>query len=273
MRRLHRLQTPAAIVLAALLLAACGSSKGNTPSTGSSVASTQSSPEQTQSTNGGEVVARVGTTPITKAQVNHWMYARAATAYFRDSGVQSIPEGLLSDPPDYPRCVSTLEASAGKAPDKNIHESSVQLLTQCRELNQAYKVDATTYLVTTQQTIQIAKAMGATAAPSRVQALFQRIAAHEYPTPTRLHAYLTLHHQATADLLLEAEISVLAKQIYPRLATTQGRSRYLTLRAQAVAKTTCTPGYVVEGCKLFKGSKPYNTTPPAVLMEHLVLIS
>jgi hypothetical protein len=266
MRRLQKLLTPAAIIFTALLLSACGSGRANTTSSGASDNSTQNAAVQTQNSSAGEVVARVGTTPITTAEVNHWMNALGATLFYRDSGSRTLPEGLLSDPPNYPRCVSGLEAAATTAPAKG-HESAVELLAKCRELDQSLKVYATSHLIAMRQNIQIANEMGATTTSSKVQSVFEQEMAREYPTPAALHAYLVSHRHTISDELLETQVQVLGTEVFHQLKTPRGHSRYLALQARASAVTTCSPGYIVEGCKQFKGSLPHTTA--SIVMEDL----
>lgn len=266
MRRLQKLLTPAAIISAALLLSACGSGKTNNTSSGASDRATQNTAVQTQNGNGGEVVARVGTTPITKAEVSHWMNALGATLFYQDSGSRTLPEGLLSDPPNYPRCVSGLEAAATTAPVKG-HESAVELLAKCREADQSLKVYATSHLIAARQSIHIAKEMGATTTPSKVRSVFEQEMAREYPTPAALRAYLVSHRHTISDELLETEVQVLGTQVLHQIQTPQGHSRYLALLARASAVTTCSPAYIVEGCKQFKGSLPHTTA--SIVMEDL----
>jgi hypothetical protein len=262
--------------LAAVTLTACGGSH-NTPAS-SQVA--QSTPPPTTSTAaaGETVVARVAGTPITQAQVSHWMNTLEGTIYHTVSSFQSPgPEGLVSDPPDYGRCVKTLEATEAAVTRQLGHprESSTELLTKCRELNQALKIEATSHLIGTQQIIQIARQEHITISPTELQHFFNQVRAREYPTETDLHNYLTSRRMTLPDLLLETKLDLINQTLTNKLKlnTPQGQTHYTTLQQQATTQTTCQPTYNVEGCNQHKPGPTYPTPSPAILIEQIYALN
>jgi len=257
------------VALAALLLAACGGGHGSTSSS-----SAQNASDTSQSTSSEEaVVARVGTVPITRAQVNHWMHSLGGSAYYYVSHSLTVPEDLVSDPPNYGRCVSTLEAVAARSPLGHARENASELLTKCHELNEAFRINALNYLLNTEREIQIGAQEGVVATPQQTQRFFQQLKHREYPTETALRTYLESRRVSLSDLLLEAKLDLISKGLTKKIDNAQEGARFEKLEKQMVAKTTCEPGYVVEGCSEFTGNTRYpNLTAPSALMEQVSAI-
>ncbi|HKI40811.1 MAG TPA: hypothetical protein VKA66_10555 [Mycobacterium sp.] len=254
--------------LAAVTLVACGAGNKGTAGSSNSAASTQDTAGQTQSASISEVVARVGDAPITRAQVNHWMTALAGSIYYFISH-ELVPEGMLSDPPNYPRCLASLEAAAAHSPLGHARESAVELLAKCRELNQVLKSEATSYLIGAQQAIQIAQQEGITVTPAEVQQFFQQSRTQEYPTEAALREYLKGRRHTLDDRLLEVKLELLGQEVYKKLKP----HAYTALLHQYVAKTTCQPGYIVEACRQYRGgSASPSTRSPSTLMEQVLAI-
>jgi hypothetical protein len=257
MPRVHRITV--LLIAGAIIVSgvsACGSSK----------------PQQTAtaSANRSEVVAQVGEYPLTRAQVDHWMLHFAGGDYSIVSRNATVPDGLVSDPPDYARCVASLEAAAAKSPLGGAKETGVQLVGKCRQLYQALKTQATSFLVSTQRTIGLGRDLGVTASEAQVQRLFQQAKAREYPTGADLHRYLATKRWTLADVLLQTKLEVLGDAIIKKIHTPQGRAKLSEAERLWTEKTDCKPGYVVEYCKQYKGGASYpSSPPPSVLMEQV----
>jgi hypothetical protein len=261
-----RLRIPLLVGVAfvvACALAACGSSSKQAASA-----------TTTANANPNEVVARVGELPVTRAQVNHWMMALAGGDYYEVSRHSTIPEGLVSDPPNYARCAASLEAAAAKTPSGNAKESGVQLVAKCRQLYQALKVQAASYLVSVQRAVGLGHDEGVTVSDGQLQQFFQRLKAREYPTEAAFQQYLTSRRRNRSDVLLEAKLNLLGEGIIKKIKTPQGRAKYGEAERRWTEKTNCQPGYVVEGCKQYKGGATYPSTPsPSILMEQVAALA
>jgi hypothetical protein len=264
----------ASLALAALVAAsitACGSSK-TTPTTtsgASSTAATNTTPAPTPTSSSNELIATVGATPITRAQVNHWMTALAGTGYFTVAH-QILPEGVVSDPPNYPACVAHIEAAAANYPVTATNENAVELLAKCREINEAVKLQATSFLVNAQVNLAAAHEIGLTPTSQATQQLFNKLKATEFPTTTALHEYLTRRHTTIPNIQFEAKLAALGNTIFNKNQTTQTLTRIKTAIQHWTTKTTCQTGYIVEHCNQYT-TTPTPTTPTsaAVLFERL----
>jgi hypothetical protein len=252
-------------------LMACGNSASNSKAPHSAPSS--EAPHSAPS----EVVAQVGESPITRAQVNHWMTALARGDFSDVSQVvapnTAAPEGLVSDPPNYARCVAVLEAAAANSSLGSSREKGVQLLSKCRQLYQALRTQATTYLINAQRTIGLGRDEGVTATDGEVQQLFQQFKAREFPTEADFHRYLASSKRSVPDIMLAMRLNVVGNGILKKITTREGRARYNEAEQRWTAKTNCHAGYVVEHCKQYKGGATYPTTsPPSVLMEQVVAL-
>ena len=265
---LHILLSLALAALAAAGLAACG----NGASAGSNA-----SHSEAPSGASNEVVAHVGTAPITRAQVSHWMLTFARNDYAAVSQIAARhtvpPEGLVSDPPNYARCVAALEAVAAKSPAAGARETGVQLLGKCRQLYQALRTQATAYLVSVQRTIGIGRDEGVVPTDAEVKRLFNQFKAREFHTDAAFQRYLINSQRNVPDIMVAMQVDVINNGIIKKLKTLQGKASYNEAEQRWTEKTSCEPGYVVERCKQYKGGATFGSTPPpSVLMEQVAAV-
>jgi hypothetical protein len=262
----------AALALLAAVMTACGGSGGNTdgPSGSSNVSSTSAGPGS------GEVVARVGSTPITRATVNHWMATLAGGDYYELSAGHTVPEQLVSDPPRYGVCVSHLEAAAASAPFKAVQPSGVQLLAKCRELYQALRSQAVTLLVEIEWIFGLAAEEGVTVTDAEVLAAYKNSTAERFPSPALLSRNQAAKRISISDELLLIRRDLLSERIVAKLKSKSGRLSGLSqLEARWRPRIDCRPGYVAEHCKQFNGAPPPSPgRPPAsILMEQVATLA
>jgi hypothetical protein len=223
-----------------------------------------------------EVVAEVGGASITRAAVNHWMNTLAGGDYHEVSRGYTLPAGIVSEPPNYKACEARLKAAiaaAPKAPPK-----PPELVTKCREIYSALKIQATSYLVKLQWLTAVYRAQGITTTPHEVLQFFksQRTEQPGYRTETELHEYLTTRHLTLADLLLILKLDLLYQKFAAKATKESGEARIKLAEAEAhiTAQTNCHSGFIVEYCKQYKKTQPtYPTTPPpAILMEQVTAL-
>lgn len=222
------------------------------------------------------MVARVGATAITQTAVSHWMNALAGEDYYAVSRRLTVPAGIVADPPNYHRCVTSLEVASAHAPAGAPKLTGIQLLNKCQQLYQALKTQATEYLVTAQWSIDSDRELGITTTEPEIQQAFNATRQANYPTQTELERYLTSRRLTLSDLLYEIRLSVLAQKALAKLETggQQARTQYNEAWAKTTNKTTCTPGYIVQHCRQYKPSPTYpNSPPPSVLMEQITTIT
>jgi len=243
------------LVVAALGLAACG---GSDPS---------------------ETVAQVGASPITRTAVSHWMSTLGGGDYYELSGSHTLPAGLLSDPPDYSRCVSSLEAAAAPSARSGLTPAAAltptELLRKCRELNLAVRTQTVAYLVAAQWQASVDSDEGITVTEGEVQQLFKKVKAEEYPTAGDLRQYLESHRSGLADLLFILKLDVLQQKASTKLTAggQQAATEFAAAGRRWTAKTSCSAGYVVQDCKQFTGGATFSGTLPAsILMEQVAAL-
>jgi len=268
----------ATVTLIAVSISACG---GGGSASGSSVASTSSQtngkpPAPSLGPATGEVVARVGSVPITRGQINHWMATLAGGDYHELSAGRTVPEGLVSDPPSYGRCVARLEAVMAAAPIKTgAHPTGVQLLTKCRQLYRAIKAQATELLVTTELVFGLAADEGVAVSEAQVLAAYRHSNAERFQTAAQLASDQAARRVSVSDELLLTKKNLLAEKIVTKLKSQSvGPTGLARAEASWNAKIDCRPGYVVEHCKQFHGAPPPSPdSPPAtVLMEQVAAL-
>jgi hypothetical protein len=249
-----------ALMVTTAVLTACGAGGGNASGASSSTTS-----------QAGEVVARVGATPITRAEVNHWMSTLAGGDYYEVSFGDTVPEGLVSDPPRYSVCVAHLEGAAAKAPLKGNQPSSVELLTKCRELHQALRLQAIALLVDVEWILGLAAEEGISASAKEVLAAYNRSTAERFANRSALSRNQVARRISVSDELLLFRKNVLASKLIAKLKSQGGVASISRLEARWAPKIDCRPGYVVEHCKQFHSTPPPSPSQPsaAVLLEQV----
>ena len=224
------------------------------------------------------MVARVGDVPITQAAVNQWMNVLIGGDYYELSASHTVPPNLVSDPPDYPRCVQSLQTAATKSPKTIVRLTPLRMLKECRQLNEALKEQATNYLITAQWLIAFNRELGITATRPEVESLYRKVKATRFPTAAAERRYFASQHLTAAQELFIVMLDVLRNKNEQRVEAGGQRAFALIQAAEKrwSQKTTCRPGYVVAHCKEYTGGEEqsYVTTPsPAILMEQVAAIA
>lgn len=228
------------------------------------------------SSRSSEVVANVGRSAITRASVSHWMSTLAGGDFYELSRGHTVPTGLVSDPPNYRACVTRLQVAVAKPPTGR-PPSAAELLGKCRQLYEALREQAVSYLVNASWTIGLYGEIGIQASPAEVSHLFEQIKAKQFPTAARLESYLAARRWTLADELFVVRQDLLSQKVQERLAA-GGQKAYASLTEHAqrwTAKTKCRPGYVVRHCAQFSEASAASSTgpSPAVLMEQIAALT
>lgn len=233
---------------------------------------------------GGEkkdVVANVAGVPITRTAVSHWMGTMAGGDYYELSHKHTIPAEIVSDPPNYPHCVSQLEAVAAKVPGKARKHTSVELLDKCHKLYEAVKTQATAYLVRAQWAADNARELGITVTKPEILQFFKEVEARKFPGGApEVRQYLATRRLSLSDLYFVLKQDLLAERTLKKLEGAGGKvgaqalARYNQAGERLNVKITCRPGYVVEHCKEYKGGPTYPNSPPAsIMMEQIAEVA
>lgn len=224
----------------------------------------------------GNVVAQVGDAAITRATVSHWMATMAGGDYYEVSRKHVVPDGLVSDPPNYGRCVTRLEAAAARSSGGGPKPTSVQLLGKCQQLYQALKTQAVAYLVNGEFQIAADRELGITANQREVMQFFYKdVKPTTFPSDAEMHEYLTARRLSLSDVLFATRLNLLGAKLQPAYASAGGRTppQLAAAWAKWTRRTSCHDGYVVEHCKQYKGGSMYRSLPPSVLMEQVAALA
>jgi len=219
-------------------------------------------------------VAHVGKVAITTAQIDHWMHTLIGGDYFELSHGHIIPEGVVSLPPDYPRCESTLQATSDNAPVKTPLNRE-QLSRKCREIYQALKLQATHFLVNAAWLAEIDRDLGITASDQEVAKLFKEFKAREFPSAADQKRFFTEHRINMVDELTVLRLDVL-KQKNGKLLGEENKAKVQNLLREEQkwnARTSCQLGYVVEHCKEYTKSPTQIAVAASVLMEQIAALA
>jgi hypothetical protein len=258
-----------AVSLAVVSFAACGGSGGAS----GGGASNESIPGSGVSS---EVVVQTGGSPITKAEVDHWMSTLAGGDFYEIAHKHTIPAGLVSEPPNYAACVTRLErvaASSYKGPSK---PTAVQLLGKCRQLHQALKLQALNFLVEAEWMIGLYGEKGLKATDGETAQLLKEIKARQYPKgEAEFQQFLASNRRSLPDELFVVKLDVLRRKAAQKLSA---GGKVLATFTEAgriwTTKTSCHAGYVVQHCKQYTGQQPPSSLPsPAVLLEQVAVLT
>lgn len=230
----------------------------------------------------GDALAQVGGTAITRADLNHWMATLSAGDFYEVSRNHRVPASLVSEPPNYAACVTSLEAAAAsarraqaKTASPATKQSAAQLLTKCRQLYVALRLQTVAYLVNAYWTIGVMGDLGVRASDADVHRLLEEIKTREYPRPGEFERFLAATRRSLADELLVVKLNVLSQKLQQK-AHTEGIKPLARKLSEAgrrwTAKTTCRPGNVVPHCRQFRKWRTI-AADPAVLLEQVATVT
>jgi len=223
---------------------------------------------------GGEkTVAVVGKTKLSEATLSHWMKVTLGGDYRAALGV-TAPEGLVSDPADYPRCASVAAqalAQAGKP-----KASDAQLRLKCRQLNAGIKEQALSYVLSVLWAIEEGNEIGSRVSEGEVTRRMRELADRDYHGPVQFARSLAKLRRTIADerflvkrnILEDRFLERIDKQVAKLGGGDKARTELvLKNNAKWTRKTDCSPGYVAWECKQYRSSKAASPAPAVVLEE------
>ena len=222
----------------------------------------------------GEVVAQVGEYSITRAEVSHWMSTLAGGDFIEVSKGHTVPAGLVSEPPNYAACVARLEAVAVSPATGRPKPTAAQLLSKCRQLYQALRLQALSFLVESKWMIGLYGEEGLKVTDAEVVQLFKRIEAELSPKE-EFQQYLARRRRSLSDELFIVKLDVLRQKAAQKLNTggKQMLAEFTEAGRRWTARTSCRAGYVVQHCKQYTGQSAPSLASPAVLLEQVAGIT
>jgi hypothetical protein len=265
-KRLRPLAALACLVLALTALSACGSGKSTT--------TTAADPPKTIPANS---VALVGSTPITKANLTHWMHSMLGGDYWERFGKRA-PVGLVSEPANYAAC----EAAARGLVAQSGHElTPAQISQRCRQLHVAIREQALLFLINVLWRVNEGKENGITVSDAATTSYSAKYIAKFYPKPGEYEKYLATHEWAPSDELYQVKRNLLTTALKEKVTgrsrkleeTPQSRAKYFSFVEQHIPKrkseTRCVAAYAVSMCTGY--TEPASSPPaPDEILEELV---
>jgi hypothetical protein len=239
---------PALALLAVAFLSSCGGSSGKT-------------------------VAVVGNTKLSQATLSHWMTVTLGGDYHAATGL-SAPEGLVSDPVDYPRCVSVAARALARAGKARL--SDAELRSKCRQLNAGIKEQALSYVLSVLWAIEEGNQIGSRVSEGEVTRRMRELADRDYHGPVQFARTLAQLRRTTADERFLVKRNILEDRFLERIDKQVARlgggeqtkvKVVLQNNAKWTAKTDCSPGYLAWECKQYRSSKAASPAPAVVLEE------
>lgn len=222
---------------------------------------------------GDKTVATVGKTKLSQATLSHWMKTTLGGDYRAATGT-TAPEGLVSDPVDYPRCISVAAqvlARTGKP-----RPSDAKLRLKCQQLNAGIKEQALSYVLSVLWAIEEGNEIGSRVSEGEVTRRMRELADRDYHGPVQFARSLAQLRRTIADERFLVKRNILEGRFLQRLdkqvAKLGGGEKakvklVLENNAKWTAKTHCSPGYVAWECKQYSPSKAASTAPAVVLED------
>jgi len=208
-----------------------------------------------------DAVARVGANVITQASLAHWSTALLGS-YFLEKAGTSAPAGLLSQPGSFTKCVTYFVSLTGQ------QVNTAQYRTKCRDLSEAMRQEAMSYLIYTRLREAELGEAGVHVSAAEVQRRFARVKAEQFPTEVALQDTLASKGWTLADEMLLAREEVLSEKLFALLRRDGARAGAIVRKWTAA--TYCRAGYVVELCKQYKAPSAAAAKPSAAsLLEEI----
>lgn len=223
---------------------------------------------------GNETVVRFASPPaaIDRPTLSHWMEVIAGgdiRRYIASEG----PAGLASEPANYPRCFAAAKLVAPRSFFNQLRYDRAQVTEMCHQLHRAIKAQALSFLIAAHWLIVESVRRGIGAGAGELHRVLERATGQSDPSGKRLRPYLAQRHWSASDLLYQARLEVLASKLAARgkHATREAIGRFaanvIARDRELVARTHCRPGYVVPGCRGYRGSRAIDRSPESIFAE------
>ena len=220
--------------------------------------------------------ARVGTTDITKAVLNHWMASTVASDFLEMS--IKAPTGLVGDPPNYAQCGSAVVALTRDAARSKSSPPAALVKRVCVQLESGIRRQAAEYLILTQILYERAAEAGVRVSAQEVREEFKAVRQEQFPTEAALHTYLVDHQLSLSDEMAILKKDVLSTRLHialqKKFGASGGEQALISYSHSSllkwIAKTDCGPDYINEACRQYKNGAVHRAPPSlGVMVEEL----
>jgi hypothetical protein len=217
-------------------------------------------------------VAQVGGYTITKAALNQWMTERIGESYY-EVATHEVPPGLVSEPANYSACIASLK-TVTPIPGEGRPQSQptvAQLTSKCKELHQDIKTKALTYLLSSYESINFGAEHGIKITDEEIQQALKRVKAEQYPTEREFRHLLMSRRRNLSQEMFIIKNDLLQQKIEKMLKNgTQLSATFLKEATNAADTASCSPEYIVEGCKEYNPKmNTASSVPASVLLEEI----
>jgi hypothetical protein len=208
---------------------------------------------------GGKTVATVGRAKVSQTTLDHWMGFMLGSDYVLAIR-QRPPDGLVSDPPNYGRCVSMATRLVPEVAGKP-KLTTAQVQVKCHQLYAAIKEQALNYILGTLWVrAQVAELRLPIPDESDVTAHLRAVAYADYKSLANYRKLAAEQRHSAGDIrflaisdLLQDEVSAHIQARATQLGGGEKTFYRLVLQSNARwrAKTNCDPGYRAMECKQY----------------------
>jgi hypothetical protein len=225
---------------------------------------------------GDKTVAQVGSSKISESMLNHWVATFVRGDFYQVVG-RRAPEGLATDPPNYPSCVRAAKTLAPSLASGKPRLDESQLDVKCHQLYANLRSEALSYLISVLWAEGEGAELGRKVSDAEVQSSLNQIEAKQHPGRQAFMTFLHNKGWSLADIHYVYKRNLLQQTIF---ANTQKKAREAGGSQQALvsavvrrnakwtAKTKCSAGLVVWQCPNYHATKT-STPSPAVIFEEM----
>jgi hypothetical protein len=209
----------------------------------------------------GDAVVRVGGSSISRAAVDHWTRVEGVLTY-SVIPKQPVPRGVVPDPPSYIACVAYLEATVRPAKGQP-KPTTARLKDQCEQRYVRLRGKMLDFLISYDWLGGELASRGLKVTDGEVKEELERFKHTQFPEGTGFQKYLTYTGMSVSDVLFIMKDTLLTTKLQQvfikekKGLTAQQQQQVLAkfkeITKKWVARTSCSPGYVVHDCKQYKG--------------------
>ena len=263
---IRRLSSLGITVGLGLAMTSCGSGSGGPSTHPTSTGAGYTSTYPSSPVPPAQVVAQVGSIPITGKMYDHWLAILSAKV--KPSGIGAPPgKPFQLDPPAFTACIALIKAGVPKV-------GASELKSTCAEEYAKVKKSALELLITRDWVKEAAAEANVTIPEAEAENSFKKSLKSGFPTAAAFRKFQEETLQSNQDLLFSIKSRLLAKALLAKFKKehSKGQSEAeVTTAFEASfqkwkAKTSCQPGYVVKFCSQYSeaqpGAKPEKKSEP-----------
>jgi hypothetical protein len=204
------------------------------------------------------VVQVAGGPPITKAMIAHWIPIEAVLSY-SNIPVKAVPAGVIPDPPEYKACSAFLKAHPTPAESAEGKASRTKLKERCKKKEEGLQIKVIAYMISYRWLKGELARRNLSLSKSELNKAIRFFETYNF-TPQEFHEYLVHSKETREDMQMITEINAMGTKLQNQglfrkgLPQQQQAHELADMIRRWQARTTCQAGYVVQGCKEYRGT-------------------